>query len=118
MSVVDGLRDAGSLIAITVAVNIVTLFLSFFIGQLAPILFWLVNGYLLGREFFQLAAIRREGLAGANALRARHGGKVWLAGTLVAIPLTIPLVNLIIPLLGAATFTHMYHRVSGREPIQ
>lgn len=112
----DGLRDSGSLIVITVLVNIVALIMSFFIGPLAPILFWLVNGYLLGREFFQLAAIRREGRAGANALRAQHTGKVWMAGTLVAIPLTVPLLNLIVPLIGAATFTHLYHRVTGQQP--
>ncbi|HBZ45032.1 MAG TPA: hypothetical protein DEO85_13455 [Maritimibacter sp.] len=113
VSILDGLRDAAGLIAVTIAVNIIALILALFIGPLAPILFWMVNGYLLGREYFHLAAIRREGLQGANRLRKKFGTQAWVAGTLMAVPLTIPLVGLIIPVIGAATFTHMYHRVTG-----
>ncbi|GKY86890.1 membrane protein [Sinisalibacter aestuarii] len=110
----DTLRDSISLIVVTIGVNLVALILFFFVGPLAPVLFWVVNGYLLGREFFQLAAMRREGREGANALRSRHAGQIWVAGTLMAVPLSVPLVNLLIPILGAATFTHMYHRLAGR----
>lgn len=111
----DTISDSISLIAVTVLVNLVALILMFFVGPLAPVLFWAVNGYLLGREFFQLAAMRREGREGANRLRRRHAGQVWLAGTLMAVPLSVPLLNLIIPVIGAATFTHMYHRLAGRR---
>jgi CysZ protein len=69
----DTLRDSVSLIAVTIGVNLVALILFFFVGPLAPVLFWAVNGYLLGREFFQMAAMRREGRDGANRLRRRHG---------------------------------------------
>jgi len=110
----DTLRDSMSLIGVTILVNIVALVLMFFVGPLAPVLFWAVNGYLLGREYFQMAAMRREGLAEANRLRRRHAGQIWVAGTLMAMPLSIPLVNLVVPILGAATFTHMYHRLAGR----
>jgi uncharacterized protein involved in cysteine biosynthesis len=112
--VLDTLRDSVSLIAVTVVVNLFALVLMFFVGPLAPVLFWAVNGYLLGREFFQMAAMRREGREGANRLRRRHAGQVWVAGTLMAVPLSVPIVNLLIPILGAATFTHMYHRLAGR----
>ena len=112
--VMDTLRDSLSLILVTVGVNLVALVLLFFVGPLAPVLFWAVNGYLLGREFFQMAAMRREGREAAIRLRKRHGAQVWLAGTLMAVPLSVPLVNLLIPVVGAATFTHMYHRLSGR----
>lgn len=110
----DTLRDSFSLIAVTVGVNLVALMLFFFVGPLAPVLFWVVNGYLLGREFFQMAAMRREGREGATRLRRRHAGQIWLAGTLMAVPLSVPVVNLLMPILGAATFTHMYHRLAGR----
>lgn len=110
----DTLRDAMSLILVTIGINLVALVLLFFVGPLAPMLFWAVNGYLLGREYFQMAAMRREGLEGARRLRGRHMGQIWLAGTLMAVPLTIPLVNLLMPVLGAATFTHMYHRLAAK----
>lgn len=110
----DTLRDSTSLILVTVGVNLVALILLFFVGPLAPVLFWMVNGYLLGREFFQMAAMRREGREGANRIRKRHSGQIWVAGTLMAVPLSVPIVNLLIPVIGAATFTHMYHRLAGR----
>ena len=45
------------------------------------------------------------------ALMARHWGTVWLAGVLMAAPLSFPLISLVVPVLGAATFTHLFQRV-------
>ena len=84
-------------------------------APLAPLVFWVLNGFLLGREYITLVAIRRIGRDGAKALRKRQRGTIWLAGTLMAIPLTIPLVNLLVPILGAATFTHIYHALDKRS---
>jgi uncharacterized protein involved in cysteine biosynthesis len=84
-----------------------------FAGPLIPVVFWSVNGWLLGREYFGLVAMRRLGRQGAKELRAAHKGKIWLAGTLMAAPLSIPLVNLVIPVLGVATFTHLFHALNG-----
>ena len=114
LPLLDTLRDAMSLILVTIGIDLVALILLFFVGPLAPMLFWAVNGYLLGREYFQMAAMRREGLEGAVRMRKRHMAQIWLAGTLMAVPLSIPLVNLLMPVLGAATFTHMYHRLAAK----
>jgi len=105
----DALRDSIGFFGLLVAVNLVALALYFVVGPFAPLLFWAVNGFLLGREYFQLVAMRRLGRQGAIAARKRHRGRIWLAGTLMAAPLSIPLVNLVIPILGAATFTHLFH---------
>ena len=88
------------------------------VAPLAPFVFWAVNGFLLGREYFQLVAVRRLGRAGAKALRRRHPLTIWIAGVLMAVPLTIPVVNLAVPILGAATFTHLFHRLwdPARQP--
>ena len=75
-------------------------------------IFFALNGYLLGREYFQIAVTRRIGRANAKTLRKTHSGKIWLAGCLMALPLSIPLVNVVIPILGAATFTHLFHRLN------
>jgi uncharacterized protein involved in cysteine biosynthesis len=96
--------------------NLLALAVYLFAGPLAPVVFWVVNGYLLGREYFTMVAMRRVGRAGARALRRRHAGEIWLAGTLMAAPLSVPLVNLLIPVLGAATFTHLFHRLQARVP--
>lgn len=108
------IRDSLGFFGVLVAVNGLALLLYFPLGPLAPVMFWLVNGYLLGREYFQMVAMRRLGRAGANELRRRYWGRVWMAGTLMAVPLSIPLVNLLIPVLGAATFTHQFHRLQAR----
>ncbi|WP_171176090.1 MULTISPECIES: EI24 domain-containing protein [unclassified Ruegeria] len=108
-AVLDGLSFLGVLIV----ANLLALILYAIFTPLAPFIFWAMNGFLLGREYFTLAAIRRVGRDGARKLRAKHATTIWVAGTLMAIPLSVPLVNLVIPIIGAATFTHIYHAVSG-----
>ena len=80
-------------------------------------IFYALNGFLLGREYFTIAATRREGRQGAKIMRQKHQSEIWFAGVLMAIPLTIPLMNLFIPILGAATFTHLYHRLAAKQAI-
>ncbi|WP_170516636.1 EI24 domain-containing protein [Ruegeria atlantica] len=109
----EGLRDAVSFMGVLVVANLLALILYAMFPPLAPFIFWAMNGFLLGREYFTLAAMRRIGRDGARKLRAKHSATIWLAGTLMAIPLSVPLVNLVIPILGVATFTHIYHKLSG-----
>ncbi len=108
----DGLIDSLNFFGLLVAVNFGAFILYGFAGPFVPVVFWAVNGLLLGREYFTLVAMRRLGRAGAKALRRRHAGQIWLAGILMAAPLSVPLVNLLIPVLGAATFTHLFHRLN------
>lgn len=112
---VEGLRETVAFLAILIVANIMALGLYVTLPPLAPFIFYGLNGFLLGREYFQIAALRREGRAGAAALRRRHRGQIWLAGCVMAVPLSIPLVNLIVPVLGAAVFTHTYHRLAARQ---
>jgi uncharacterized protein involved in cysteine biosynthesis len=80
-------------------------------GPFAPLVFWAVNGYLFGREYFELVALRRLEPAEMRQLRGQYSLRIWLAGSLMAVPLSIPLLNLIVPLVGVATYTHMFHRL-------
>jgi len=107
----DGLRDTVNFLGVLIGANTLAIFAYFMLPFLAPFIFYTLNGYLLGREYFQLAAMRRLGRAGAKELRQQHTGQIWLAGCLMAVPLSIPLINLVIPILGAATFTHLFHRL-------
>lgn len=103
-------------LGVILVANLLALVLYVLSGPFAPLVFWAVNGYLLGREYFQMAAMRRLGRAEARALRRRHGGQILAAGLMMAVPLTLPLVNLLVPVLGAATFTHLFHRLNGDRP--
>jgi len=102
-----GIRFLGILLL----ANIGALILSMILPLLAPFVFWATNGYLMGREYFQMAAMRRMPRAQAQELFQRHQGSIWIAGILMAIPMSIPLVGLFIPILGAATFTHQFERL-------
>lgn len=110
--ILDSLIDALGFMGVLIIANLLALILYLIFAPLAPFIFWALNGFLLGREYFTLAAMRRLGRDGAKALRRRHIGTIWVAGTLMAIPLSVPLVNLLIPILGAATFTHIFHALS------
>lgn len=112
----DALIDTLSFLAVIVIANLFALIFYVVFPPFALLIFWALNGFLLGREYFTLAAMRREGRAGARALRKRHLGKIWIAGILMAMPLSLPLLNLVIPILGAATFTHLYHQIQARAP--
>jgi len=110
----DALRDTINFLGLLIGANILAIVLYVFFAPAALFIFWGLNGFLLGREYFTLAAMRRLGRDGAKELRSKHTGTIWLAGTLMAIPLSVPLVNLLIPILGAATFTHVYHMLDER----
>ncbi len=108
----EALRQSVNFLGLIIAVNIGALFLYPFAGPAIPLVFWSVNGFLLGREYFSLVALRRLPPAEVAAMRRRNRGTLWLAGTLMAAPLSIPLVNLAVPVLGVATFTHIFHRLA------
>lgn len=77
--------------------------------------FFIVNGYLLGREFFEFAAMRFRGEEEARALRRHYAGTVFLAGLLIAAFLAVPLLNLLTPLFAAAVMVHLHKAISVRE---
>lgn len=99
---------------VLIGANLLALIIYLLSTVLAPFIFWIVNGYLLGREYFEVVAMRRMDEASAKALRRRHLPSIWIAGALLAAPLSVPLLNIIVPLIGVATFVHLYHRKTGR----
>lgn len=76
--------------------------------------FFLVNGYLVSREYFEQVAVRYLGRAEVDLLRRRHRGDIWLAGIVIVLLLTIPLVNLVVPMVATAFMVHLFKRLQGR----
>ncbi len=111
----EALRDTINFLGLLIGANFAALVMALFFAPLALFIFWAMNGYLLGREYFTMAAMRRVGRKQAEVLRSRHHGTIWLAGVLMAMPLSVPFLNLLIPILGAATFTHLYHQLESRS---
>jgi len=106
--------------AIVVLLNILILplyLLLFFLPPANLVLYYLLNGYLVGREFFELAAFRRMAPEEAVRLRRAYRSRVLMAGVIVTFFMTIPIVNLLMPVLGAAFMVHVAHDLMRRREI-
>ncbi len=77
------------------------------------IVMFLANAYLLGREYFLLAAMRFRPPAEAKAMRRAHRAGVFLAGMPIALFVSIPVLNFTAPLFAMAFMVHMHKRMSG-----
>lgn len=108
----ENIRESLGFLGVIIVANIAALVLYF--TPLAPFVFYGLNGFLLGREYYRMIAVRRLGRAGARAAFRGNLLTIWVAGALMAVPLTVPVINLLVPILGAATFTHLFHRLEAR----
>jgi CysZ protein len=80
------------------------------------VLFFLATAWLLGREYFELAAIRFHSPEEARALRRRNAGTIYIAGLLIAAFVSIPIVNLATPLFAVGLMVHVHKRLgAGRS---
>lgn len=95
---------------LVLAVNLLALALLILPGVNVAV-WWVVNGYLLGRQYFEFAALRFRPEADVRMLRRAHGGTVFLGGLLIAAFLLIPIVNLATPLVATAFMVHLHKRL-------
>ena len=86
-----------------------------FVAGLGLVIMFLANAYLLSREYFLLAAMRFRPPAEAKAMRRAYRGQIFLAGLLIAMFVSIPIVNLATPLFAMAMMVHMHKRLSQRR---
>jgi len=110
LALVEGMKTA--LLAVLVYIIAVPFLL--FAGA-GVIIFFLASAYLLGREYFELAAMRHQPVAQAKRLRREHQNAVFLAGILIAAFVSIPIVNLATPLFAMALMVHVYHRITNAK---
>jgi len=108
-SLLYGLRFAG----LSLLVNLAALTL-FFIPVVNIAVFFIANAYLLGREYFEMAAGRFQPMAEAARMRVENRGTVLAAGALVAGLVLVPFLNLLTPLFGVALMVHVHKRLAGR----
>jgi CysZ protein len=92
-------------------VNIVALMLLLVPG-INVIAFFVANGYLLGREYFQLASMRHRPIEEAQALRREHAVRVFLAGLAIAGVVLVPILNLVTPIFATALMVRVHKRLS------
>jgi uncharacterized protein involved in cysteine biosynthesis len=107
------LASGGRLLGLTIGLNLLALPIYLLVPVINPLLFYGVNGYLLGREYFDLVALRRLDGVAARALWRERRGRWFLAGVAIAALLSLPIVNLAAPLVAAAFMLHLVTEASG-----
>lgn len=99
---------------IVIAANLVAL-VFLLVPGVNIVIFFVVNGYLLGREYFEFAASRYLGTERARAWRSRNQGRVWLAGLAIGLFLMVPFLNLLTPLFAAIFMVHYVKALMRQE---
>lgn len=107
----EAISDSLRYFGILVAVNLLGMAVFAISSGWGIAILWALNGFLLSREYFTMIARRRNDAVSAAALFQRDFYWLWLPGVILAIGLSIPILNLAMPLVGAAVFTHMYNRL-------
>ena len=79
------------------------------------VMFFLATAWLLGREYFDLAAMRFRPPDETRALRKRNAAAVYVGGLLIAAFVSIPVVNLATPLFAMGLMAHVHKRLGGRK---
>ncbi len=104
-TVIASLRFVGVLVVLNIFMLLFLIFPPVF-----PFVFYSVNGYLLGREYFELVSLRRMELARAREIRKQRQGTLFVFGICIALLLTIPVVNLLTPIIATAAMVHLFEK--------
>lgn len=106
-AILGGLRFLG----VAVLVNVLLLPVYLLVPGLNIVIFYGANGYLVGREYFEMVAARRLTPAEARDLRKRKSGAIWIGGVLMAGVMTVPILNLAGPVIATAFMLHRFERL-------
>ncbi|WP_298875715.1 sulfate transporter family protein [uncultured Bradyrhizobium sp.] len=110
-AMLEGIKTA----LLTILVYVAALPLVFLAGA-GFLIFFLAAAWLLGREYFELAAMRFRSPEDAKAMRRDNAATIFTAGLFIAAFVSIPVVNLATPIFGMAFMVHMHKRLSGPRP--
>jgi uncharacterized protein involved in cysteine biosynthesis len=96
------------LMLVTVGLNLLVLPIYLLVPGINLFVFLGLNGYLFGREYFEVVALRRLDGGAARELRRRFGGRVFVAGVMIAGLFALPFVNLAAPVIATAFMVHLF----------
>jgi CysZ protein len=110
------LRTMLRLTGLTLLLNLLALPIYLLIPGINFFLFFVVNGYLLGRGYFEVVSLRRLDAAATRAVRNRFGLRVFLGGVVIAGLFALPLINLVAPVIATAFMLHIFEALPRGEP--
>lgn len=103
----EALISALRILGLALVVNLVLLPV-YFLPPINLFIYYGLNGYVVGREYFELVALRRLDGAAARAMWRWHRGRLILAGVVIVFLLSLPLFNLVAPVVAAAFMLHVF----------
>ena len=118
-------QSVGEIASITLRLSLLTLLLNLLalpVYLLVPginlFLFLALNGYLFGRGYFEVVALRRLDMGAARRVRSRFAGRIFLGGVVIAGLFALPLVNLVAPVIATAFMLHIFEALprAGEHP--
>jgi uncharacterized protein involved in cysteine biosynthesis len=115
-AILSGLKFA----LVAILLNLLALpvyLLGIFLPPLNFFVFYALNGYLLGREYYETVALRRLDARQAGELRRRNRWRVFLAGVVITLMLTVPVLNLIAPVIATAFMVHIFEVIRRRPAL-
>jgi CysZ protein len=106
--IAETIRSTLRLMGLTLLLNILALPVYLLVPGINLFLFLSLNGYLLGREYFEVVALRRLDAAATRAARNRFGLRVFLGGVMIAALFSLPFFNLVAPVIATAFMVHVF----------
>ena len=104
------------LMLLTVFLNLLALPLYLLLPGINFFVFLGLNGYLFGRTYFEVVALRRLDRGTAKAVRQRFAGRVFIGGLVITGLFSLPLVNLVAPVIATAFMVHVFESLRRIEP--
>lgn len=111
-AVVIGLKFGGLLIFF----NLLLLIFIFF-PPIYLVAGWAVNGHLLGREYLEMVGFRRMDPEQLRHYPLAKRGPIFMSGLMLAVIASLPIVNLLLPLVGTSMMLHVFEATRDRESI-
>lgn len=109
------LRVTLRLMLLSMALNLLALPLYLLAPGLNVFVFLGLNGYLFGREYFEVVALRRLDTSAARFARRRFAGRIFVGGMVIAGMFAVPLVNLVAPVVATAFMVHLFEGLRRSE---
>jgi uncharacterized protein involved in cysteine biosynthesis len=115
-SVAETVMTTARLMSLTIFLNLLALPVYLLVPGLNFFVFFGLNGYLFGREYFEVVALRRLDPTATRAARHRFSGRVFLGGAVIAGLFAVPFVNLVAPVIATAFMVHVFEGLRRAEP--
>lgn len=115
-SIAETVANTVRLMGITLLLNLLALPVYILVPVVNLLVFLGINGYLFGREYFEVVALRRLDPAAVRAARHRASGRIFVAGVMITGLFAVPLVNLVAAVIATAFMVHLLAWMRSSDP--